>query len=53
MSTQLAGCSLAKCSPCLPRGRPAARAFLARDQWLHRNPELDFSDHPMATVTST
>lgn len=32
---------------CLPQGRSDF------DQLLQRNPELDFSDHPMATVTST
>lgn len=38
----------------LPSGSPArSGAFLACDQLLQRNPELDFSDHPMATVTST
>lgn len=36
--------------PCAPT---PSGAFLACNQLLQRNPELDFSDHPMATVTST
>lgn len=54
MSMRLEKCSVPQGSSRLPHGSPAhAGASLACDQLLRENPELDFSDHPMATVPST